>query len=227
MDTKMNTDRAERLWAAVEERTKSLRGGKRLTEQLRRQWTEKEFAGAVVATLEDGASFERAVDILVADVEKMAKDEAAKVAKDKLSVAVAAFHLACREEADFAPDANLNFDPAAAAIRADGAGLSYGGRSIVKTLDTLSEYVGQALESPETAGTMALDHRLPWWLQRLAENLKVESADDLRPKFRGLVERWVYDPEEARRWAEFADGKLPRWAVETARVLGARQPDSG
>ena len=227
MNTGKNNGRVDRLWTAVEERTREVRGGKRLTEKLRHKWAEKDFEGSIVAHVANGAPFECAVKILVADVEMMASDETAKLAETRLDVAVHSFWATCAEEGAFDPDAKLKFDPATATLRAGRGCPSYGARSAAKTLDGLTTLVSEALESPLTAGAMAEDARLPWWLRRLAENLKIESADDFRPKFRGLVERWVYDPEEARRWAEFANGKLPRWAVETARVLSARKPASG
>ncbi len=223
MTTNKNTHRVERLWGAVEERTKSLRGGMRLTEKLRRKWTEREFNGSVTTHIDDGPLFERAVRVLSNDVEKMAKEEAATLAEAKLDAAIKSFWATCAEDSGFDPDANLSFDPATATIRAGRGCPSYDACSAAKTLEGLTALVSEALESPLAAGTMVEDSRLPWYLRRLAENLKVKSAGDIRPKFRGLVERWVSDPEEARRWAEFADGKLPKWAVETARVLGARQ----
>lgn len=223
MATIKNAYRVERLWAAVEERTKVLRGGKRLTEKLRREWGEKDFNGSVAARIDEGPLFERAVQILSNDVEKMVKEEAAKLAEAKLDAAIKSFWATCAEYSGFDPDANLSFDPATATIRAGRGCPSYGACSAAKTLEGLTALVSEALGSPLIAGQMAEDYRLPWWFRRLAETLKVENAADLRPKFRNLIETWVDDPEEARRWAEFADGKLPKWAVETARVLGARQ----
>lgn len=223
MATNKNTHRVERLWDAVEERTKSLRGGMRLTEKLRRKWGEKEFTGSVVARISDGSMFERAVEVLSNDVEKMARDEAANLAEAKLDAAIKSFWATRAEDDGCESDADLSFDPATATIRSGRACPSYGTRSAAKTLENLADLVSEALDSTFTAGAMAEDSRLPWYLRRLAENLKVESVGDIRPKFRGLVERWVSNPEEARNWAEFADGKLPKWAVETARVLGARQ----
>ncbi|HEB79183.1 MAG TPA: hypothetical protein ENI79_01735 [Rhodospirillales bacterium] len=223
MDKKNSPNRTDRLWAEVEARTKSLRGGKRLTEKLRRKFSEKDFNGAIATRINDGPLFEHAVQVLSNDVESMAKGEAAKLAEAKLDAAIMSFWATCAEDGGFDPDANLSFDPATATIRVGRGSPSYGARSAAKTLEGLTTMVSEALESPLTAGTMAEDIRLPWWLRRLAENLKVEMAGDIRPKFRSLVERWISDPEEGRRWAEFADGKLPGWAVETARVLGARR----
>jgi len=227
MEPKKSPNRADRLWAAVEERSKALRGGKRLVEKLRRNCANKESDGPVAACIDDGPLFEHAVDVLSSEIEKMSKMEAAKLAKDKFDNAVESLWVICAEDCDFDPDANLRFDPASAAIRVGRDYPSFSVSSAAKSLDSLAKLVSEALESPLAAGNMVEDFRLPWWLRRLAENLKVESAGDVRPKFRGLVECWVSDPEEAREWAEFAEGKLPRWAVEAAQVLGSRESASG
>ena len=209
------------LWLDVSAKAETIPGGTRLAEKLKSMCGEAEYTGDPVCLLTNGNLYEKALELLLSDLELMRSREQLLRLEEKRELKEREFWLHVYDESGLSADDRLSFDPFTGWIRKRKPMADEPPDSYKATLDRFKELIELALTDPVSAGRMSKDDALPTWLREMASAI---LADNLKPHLRRVIGDCVEDPPAARRWVLAAeDSAMPGWFVQMARVMGTRK----
>ena len=207
------------FWKALAQEVKGIPGGRRYLKKLRKTYLEAEYAGEKVACLKEGPPYQKALEMVAADLEVLVCKEKLRCAEERLSLKTRAFWLSIFEETGLDEDEGLIFDPLNLRILSKCTSTKGGSYSHKLSLDKYKDIVSQALFNPSNASYMIKN---PYFnfpeIKRMAE---VIINGDFKPNLRRMIEQWVVDPAEARESESvLKEEGMPSWLVEIASKLG-------
>lgn len=216
------------FWKSLEKYQADKKGWRRIVAEVREYQQTREIEGDIVAPLAD-RTLEKAKAMLASDVEYRLAKEALERLESKLCTAVDEFWLEVRDQEGLAASDELSIDLKELCVRREKAADASTSKTFEESLDSWAGLVKEAMQNPLAAVRMAQDPVLPKWLQYFAEAMGNTYGDDpeilLAPNVRQLVEAWLVQPAEARKFAEAATDSsgAPKFLVQVARVLGLRR----
>lgn len=210
----MNHDHA--FWNDVRTRLEGNPGAERHLDRLRKRLAGKGAAGPAT-TLPEGEAYEKALDMVTAQVETLMLSERLRTKEERLRLKVRDFWLSVYEHTGLALDEPLEFDPGTARIYARRSEVAAPPDSFGATLDSYREILRQVLADPNEAAQKALVSTFPEWLRAVAREV---NSGTLKPRLRQLVEQCLDDPEMAQETSALAgQTRMPSWFVELMTVL--------
>ena len=158
------------------------------------------------------------VQMLRKEYELWFAERQAKLAKKRWDLVKNHMYLEIGNLIDFTEgDGDVYFDRTSYCVRVGSKSSEVSTSSVEQTIDEYIDLVTKALNSPVTAGTMACDSRLPYWLRAFSSAI-IESG--LRKGLRREVEKAIQDPVHAKMWASTAreDG-MEEWIADMFDML--------
>jgi hypothetical protein len=214
------TDLNSKFWIHVANKVDKIPGGKRYTENLRKKCLESEYMGEEVIKLEEGPAYQKALEMVAADVELMYLRDKLLRAEERRKLKEKEFFLYILEETDLDEDMKLSFDPVAVTVRKRTKRKEDSPDSYKATLNGFKTLIEEAISNPLPALRMADDETLPDWLREMA---RVITTGSLKPNLRRAIEECIEDPGLAKRWHNVAiKEEMPHWFIEMTHILGAR-----
>jgi hypothetical protein len=214
-----------KFWNEVDRRVKEIPGGKRYTEKLRKQSFDTEYTGEEVLHLKGGPAYQKALEMVIADVEYMACMDRLRRLEERRKLVQKDFWLTIIEETGHDEDSGLLFDPVKGRVFCKHKAASELNRSPNSHSASLKGYkdlIEAALFNLLAASRMVNDPFLKF--QEIKQMADAITKGDFKPNLRLLLEDWVKNPSKARQCRPLLEKeKMPRWLVEIAAKLGQRK----
>jgi hypothetical protein len=218
-------ERTLKFWNEVERRVKDIPGGRRYAENLRKKYLDTEYAGEEVLCLKGGLAYQKALEMVLADVEYMSGMDRVRRLDKRRSLKQEDFWLTILEETGHDEDSGLVFDPLKGRVFRNHKPASEANNSSNThraSLDGYRELIEAALLNPLAASRMVNDPFLKF--QEIKQMADAITKGDFKPKLRQLLEDWIGDPSKARQYLPLLEKEnMPRWLVEIAAKLGQRK----
>jgi hypothetical protein len=218
-------ERNLKFWADLALRVKDIPGGKRYAENLRKQYLSSEYAGEEVLCLKGGPAYQKALEMVHADVEYMAGMDRVRRLDRRRSIKQQDFWLTILEETGHDEDSGLVLDPVKGRVFRNHktvSELNNSSKSHSASLEGYKELIEAALLSPLAASRMVNDPFLKF--QEIKQMADVITKGDFKPNLRLPLEDWVSNPSKARQCRPLLEREnMPGWLVEIAATLGQRK----
>jgi hypothetical protein len=214
-------DERVKFWEILAQHAEGIAGGNRCLRKLKRGLWEPEVTGEEVLCLkEEGLSYQKALEMLTAELEILACQAKLEFAEKRWRLKVREFWLSVLEEAGLDDDAGLTFD--AFNVRVLG---NKSAKYLIS--DSLSpegykNLIMTALTNPLSASQMAGDRASNF--QEIRHLAEVITRGDFKPNLRQMIECWAENPSRARESLPVLTKRgMPEWLVEIAANLGQRR----
>ncbi len=211
-----------RFWEELAQEAEQKPGGKRHLKKLQKSYLEAMFEGEEVLCLKEGPSYQKALEMVSADVEFFACAEKLKHADERRRLKAREFWLSILEETGLDEESGLSFDPLHLRILCKRSSKEKKSNSLQLSLDGYKDLVMAALVNPLNATRMVSDPFLNFWeIKSMAQAI---TDGDFKPNLRKMIEEWVEDPIAARESKTvLIEENMPDWLVEIATKLGQRR----
>ena len=218
-------ERNFKFWVDLAQRVKDIPGGKRYAESLRKKYLDTEFAGEEVLRLKGGPAYQKALEMVLAQVDYIACADRLRLLGENCMVRQKDFWLTILEETGHDEDSGLVFDPLKGRVFRNHKPASEANNSSNThraSLDGYKELIETALFSPLAASRMVNDPFLKF--QEIKQMADAITKGDFKPNLRLLLEDWVSNPSKARQCRPLLEREnMPGWLVEIAAKLGQRK----
>ena len=218
-------ERNLKFWTDLAQRVKDIPGGKRYAESLGKQYLSSEYAGEEVLCLKGGSAYQKALEMVLAQVDYIACADRLRLLGENCMVRQKDFWLTILEETGHDEDSGLVFDPLKGRVFRNHKPASEANNSSNThraSLDGYKELIETALLNPLAASRMVKDPFLKF--QEIKQMADAITKGDFKPKLRQLLEDWIGDPSKARQYLPLLEKEnMPRWLVEIAATLGQRK----
>jgi len=210
-----------KFWQDLAKRVENIPGARGCLKKLRESFSAME-QGERVICLKEGPTYQKALDMLAADVEFMSLDAKLAFLGERRTLKRKEFWHSVFEETGIDEDPGLIFDPLNVRIVTKKTTNQPVSGSHKTSLDGYRDLIMAALVNPLNASKMIGDPRLRFCeIKRMAQAI---TEGDFKPALRSMIERWVEDPNEARESKRvLIEENMPEWLVEIATKLGQRR----
>jgi len=211
-----------RFWEELAQEAEGKSGGKRYLNKLKKSYLETDFKGEEVLCLKEGPSYQKAFEMVSADVEFLACVEKLRHADERRRFKEKEFWLSILEETGLDEDAGLIFDPLHLRVLSKKSNKERSPGSHQLSLDGYKDLIMAALVNPLNASRMVSDPFLKF--SEIKHMAQAITDGDFKPNLRKIIEEWVEDPAEARdSKSVLVEENMPEWLVEIATKLGQRR----
>jgi hypothetical protein len=215
------TELTSKLWHDLIRKMDNVPGGKRHAENLRHKYLEFQPIGETVADITEDSVYQKALDMLVANVEFMVYTDKLRRVEERRKLKEMEFWLEVYDATGINQNDHAIFNPISGTIQKGLPKQATQAGSYETTLDGFKQLIETALMDPMVAGQMSQDPRLPLWLQQMARSI---ITGDFKPNLRKAIEECISDPSVARQWHEISiDDDMPQWFADMTHILGARK----
>ena len=211
-----------RFWEELAKEVEGKSGGKRYLNKLKKSYSEADFEGEEVLCLKGGPSYQKALEMVSADVEFLACVEKLRHADERRKFKEKEFWLSILEETGLDEESGLSFDPLRLRVLSKKNDKQRSPESHQLSLDGYKDLIMAALVNPLNASRMVSDPFLNF--SEIKHMAQAITDGDFKPNLRRMVEEWVEDPIQAKEsLPALVDENMPEWLVKIATKLGLRK----
>jgi hypothetical protein len=215
------TSLASKFWGDLVQKVDGVPGGKRYLYKLKKFLLEAEITGKELIQLKEGPVYQRALEMVAADVEFISLNERLRLVDERRKLKQKDFWLSLLEETGLDVDSGLAFDPIRGRVVNNQSKRETVPDSHKGSLEGYKDLIVTALYSPLVASRMVRDPFINF--PEIKEMARVIINGDFKPHLRKMIEEWVEDPAEARESKSvLVEENMPEWLVEIATKLGRR-----
>jgi len=211
-----------KFWGDLVQKIDGIPGGKRYVDKLKKSLLDAKITGDEVMPLKQGPIYQRALEMVAADVEFISFNERLRLVDERRKLKQKEFWLSFLEETGLDVESGLAFDPIRGSFVNNQSRKESFPDSHTLSLEGYKDLVMAALVNPLNATRMASDPFLNFWeIKSMAQTI---TNGDFKPKLRRMIEEWIEDPTEARETKSILmEENMPDWLVEIATKLGQRK----
>jgi hypothetical protein len=178
--------------------------------------------GEVVFCLKEGPSYQKALEMVSADIELLACLDKLKNAEERRKSKEKEFWFSILEETGLDEEAGLTFDPLHLTVLCNRSNKQKNSNSCQLSLDGYKDIVMAALVNPLDASRMVRDPFLNF--PEIKHMARAIIDGDFKPNLRKMLEEWIENPIQARESKPvLIEENMPDWLVEIATKLGQRR----
>lgn len=210
-----------KFWGDLVQKVDEIPHGKRYADKLKKFLLEAEIGGDEIVQLKQGPIYQRALEMVAADVEFISFNEKLRWADERRKLKQKEFWLSLLEETGLDVDSGLAFDPIRGRVVNHQSKRETVSDSHKFSLEGYKDLIVTALYSPLVASRMVRDPFINF--PEIKEMARVIINGDFKPHLRKMIQEWVEDPAEARESKSvLLEENMPEWLVEIATKLGRR-----
>jgi len=211
-----------KFWGDLVQKVDGIPNGKRYADKLKKFLLDAEIAGNEVMRLIEGPVYQRALEMVAADVEFISFNERLRLVDERRKLKQKEFWLSFLEDTGLDVDSGLAFDPIHGRVIISQSKKESFPDSHTLSLEGYKDLIIAALYNPLNASRMANDPFLNFLeIKQMAE---VITNGDFKPNLRKMIEEWIEDPIQARKSKSvLMEENMPDWLIEIASKLGQRR----
>lgn len=211
-----------KFWGDLAQKVQEIPGGRRYADRLKKFLLEAEITGKEVIQLTEGPVYQRALEMVAADVEFISFNERLRLVEERRKLKQKEFWLSLLEETGLDVDSGLAFDPIRGRVVNKQSKRKTVSDSHKVFLEGYKDLIMDALYSPLVASRMVRDPFINF--PEIKEMARVIINGDFKPHLRSMIEEWVNDPLRARECCSvLIEENFPQWLVDLATKLGQRR----